>query len=49
MNQPLRHRPTPADVPDETRCPSHLYYNWSGTIRIPCVLKYASTLAKQIG
>ena len=24
---------TPADVTDETSCPSHLYYNWNGTIQ----------------
>ena len=28
---------------------SHLYYNWNGTIRIPAVLMYASTLAKHTG
>ena len=29
--------------------PSHLYYNWNGTIRIPSVLMYATTLAKHTG
>lgn len=28
---------------------SHNYYNWFGTVRTPCVLKYASTLAKFSG
>eukprot|EP00996_Jenningsia_fusiforme_P007281 NODE_990_length_1774_cov_28.196522_g873_i0.p1 GENE.NODE_990_length_1774_cov_28.196522_g873_i0~~NODE_990_length_1774_cov_28.196522_g873_i0.p1 ORF type:complete len:496 (+),score=82.70 NODE_990_length_1774_cov_28.196522_g873_i0:78-1490(+) len=28
---------------------SHLYFNWDGTIRTPCVCKYASTLAKFSG
>eukprot|EP00997_Jenningsia_sp_PLL12_P011831 NODE_95_length_2580_cov_118.656262_g89_i0.p1 GENE.NODE_95_length_2580_cov_118.656262_g89_i0~~NODE_95_length_2580_cov_118.656262_g89_i0.p1 ORF type:complete len:740 (+),score=227.29 NODE_95_length_2580_cov_118.656262_g89_i0:155-2374(+) len=28
---------------------SHVYYNWPGTIRVPCVMKYASTLAKLVG
>eukprot|EP00993_Chasmostoma_nieuportense_P003064 NODE_380_length_2319_cov_37.385949_g271_i1.p1 GENE.NODE_380_length_2319_cov_37.385949_g271_i1~~NODE_380_length_2319_cov_37.385949_g271_i1.p1 ORF type:complete len:572 (-),score=178.14 NODE_380_length_2319_cov_37.385949_g271_i1:23-1738(-) len=28
---------------------SHLYFNWYGTVRVPCVLKYASTLAKFCG
>ena len=27
----------------------HLYYNWNGTIRIPTVLMYVSTLAKHTG
>ena len=37
------------DLQMYTYCQAHMYFNWNGTIRVPAVVKYASTLAKFTG
>lgn len=40
---------TPDELQRWTYGLAHMYFNWFGTVRTPCVLKYASTLAKFTG
>jgi aubergine-like protein len=40
---------TAMDLQMYTYCQAHMYFNWNGTIRVPAVVKYASTLAKFTG